>query len=133
MFPDGRLLSPRWRLVLWLDVVALVVGIVVVAFTPGNLAVNASVENPLGVDGVAATVVHATDVSSQCPSSSASCWRLSSLALRFRRSTGVERQQLKWFAFAALVAIGGFLLAGAGAVIPAPGVTASVASGGRSS
>jgi hypothetical protein len=120
VFPNGRLLSPRWRLVLWLDVVALVVGIMVVALTPGNLAVNASIENPLGVDGVAATVVHATERLITVPLLLGIVLAALSLALRFRRSTGVERQQLKWFAFAALMAIGGFLMAGAGAVIPAP-------------
>ena len=119
LFPNGRLLSARWRIVWWMDTVTLAVSILVVACTPGNLAVNASIENPLGAHGVAASVVKATERLITVPLILGIVLAALSLVLRFRRSAGVERQQLKWFAFAALVAIGGFLTAGAGAVLPA--------------
>jgi hypothetical protein len=41
LFPNGRLLSPRWRPVLWLDMVALAAGVAVAGLKPGNLEVSA--------------------------------------------------------------------------------------------
>ena len=41
------------------------------------------------------------------------CLSLASLVLRFRRSRGIQRQQLKWFTYAALLVVGSWVLLGA--------------------
>jgi hypothetical protein len=118
VFPDGRLLSPRWRLALWLDLVALAIGTLAAGLKPGNLDVNASIENPIGVHGAALTVVTAIDRVSLWPLLVGMLLAVVAMVVRFRRSAGAERQQLKWFAFAASMAIGGFLTAGLGELLP---------------
>ena len=55
LFPDGRLLSRRWRPAVWLEIVA-VVCFVAFAFDPGSLP-NLGlvrVSNPFGIEGAAA-------------------------------------------------------------------------------
>jgi hypothetical protein len=60
LFPDGRLVSRRWRWVAWFGIVALVVGPVSAAFQPGLLsnfngeAGSASIPNPLGIAALGA-------------------------------------------------------------------------------
>lgn len=118
IFPTGRLLSPRWRVAWWFAVVSLVAGIVVVGLTPGNLALEGPVQNPLGVHGTARTVVEAA--TGWIVAATALCVLLSavSVILRFGRSTGVERQQLKWFASVTLTALGGLGVSALGDVVP---------------
>jgi hypothetical protein len=70
------------------------------------------------VHGAALTVVRAIDRVSLFPLLLGMLLGVVSMVIRFRRSAGVERQQLKWFAFAALIAIGGFSTAGLGGVLP---------------
>ena len=48
IFPDGRLLGPRWRAVLALAVIAGVIGILASAFMPGPLTDFKRVSNPIG-------------------------------------------------------------------------------------
>jgi len=112
LFPQGRLPSPRWRPVAWLATVGMAAMAFSQAFTPGRLGNFYYVTNPFGIEGAeavlqfmyyAATVIVLASVFASA----------ASLLLRFRRSTGEERQQLKWFAFAAallvLGGLGGFL------------------------
>ena len=118
VFPTGRLLSPRWRVVWWFEMATLVAGVVLVGFTPGELPVTGNVENPLGVQGTARAVLDtlepwllaATTVGVLLPGLS--------LVLRFRRSRGSERQQLKWFAFVGLLVAGGLALSGFAVLVP---------------
>ena len=99
LFPTGRLPSRRWRPVAW---IAGLSGAVLVAL-------NVFFRRPEKVGGtitiMVVTVVFlifATIVLSAL-----------SLVVRYRRASGVERQQLKWFALAAVVsacfAVGEFL------------------------
>lgn len=118
IFPDGRLLSPRWRPVWWFVLVSTVVGIVAVAFKPGHLAVNAPIVNPLGVHGPVGSVLAVLEQLSTVALVLTILLAGTSLALRFRRARGGERQQLKWFAYAVLLTIAGFLLAALGQVLP---------------
>ena len=113
VFPDGRLVSRSWRPVLWLGTGALALSIVGAAFAAGELDVDAArpIDNPLAVSGAAADVVAV--MARAGDALAAVCFLLAgaSLVVRFRRARGVERQQLKWFAYVGLLAATGLLLA----------------------
>jgi hypothetical protein len=116
-FPSGRLLSPRWRPVWWFALVTMVVWILTQALGPGNLAVNAPIDNPLGVHG---TARHVLDLMAEVlPYAIVTTLLLSvvSLLVRFRRSRGAERQQLKWFTYAVLLPFTGLALSGVGELL----------------
>jgi hypothetical protein len=102
LFPTGRLPSQRWRPVVWAVLVAGAVLLIIGLFSPGRSGIG-PFENPLGVGGVVGkaivfitnAVVYALFV--------AIFLSAASLVLRYRRAGGVERQQIKWFAFAAVL------------------------------
>jgi hypothetical protein len=100
VFPDGRLPSPRWRWAAWLagaGVALLTLGIA--ATTLGDpVRFALSEEEPGGLAGL----VLAASVGAAAVSFLAG---LASLALRWRRAWGNEREQLKWVAFAAGLAL----------------------------
>jgi hypothetical protein len=102
LFPTGRLPSRRWRPVAifaGLLYVALPVGY---ALLPGSLTTFPSVENPLGREGAAGEIVPGVDQElAWMVFVLTSLVSLVSLVLRFRRSRGEERQQIKWVAYAA--------------------------------
>ena len=106
LFPDGRLPSPRWRPVAWVATAAIVAGSARGLFLPGVIE-DTSVEglrNPLGVTSVQPLLEAATVAFFALPV----CVLVSAagLIVRFRRSHGVERLQVKWLASAgALVAL----------------------------
>ena len=101
LFPDGRLLSPRWRPVAWCAGVGIAGAFVIAGLRPGGCrttrrsrtrttSTRSSVKVllvlaiPAAVVGVLASPV--------------------SLVLRRRRATGVEREQIKWLAWAGALA-----------------------------
>ncbi len=102
LFPDGRLPSRRWRVVAWSSVAALILIGVTYAFVPGRLDEAPNVTNPLGIESVGSILrfVYAWDLLLLLPCFAASAL---SMVLRFRRSTGEVRQQIKWFAAAAVL------------------------------
>jgi hypothetical protein len=108
LFPNGRLLSPRWRPVLWLAVAALVLSVTGAAFMPGEIDLDDDmphrVDNPLGVGGTLGEALDVVARAGDVLAALAFLLAATSLVVRFRRSRGVERQQLKWFAYAALLA-----------------------------
>jgi hypothetical protein len=109
LFPTGRPLSRRWRRVLWLGVIALVLSVLGSAFEPGRLDVDSPVpvDNPFGIGGVAADVWPVLSRAGDVLAGIAFALAAASLVVRFRRSRGVERQQLKWFAYVGLLAAAG--------------------------
>jgi len=114
LFPDGRLLSRRWRLVAWVAVVASVLLSLGTALAPGRLAANPSVVNPLGVDGVVSGVVSARRFFGALANTGFLLGLLSVIVsvvspiLRLRRARGELRQQLKWFVYTAALTTVGF-------------------------
>ena len=109
LFPTGRSLSPRWLPVTWLAVGLIAAYIVLGALYPTlDLPDGRTVANPIGVAwiNVDAGPVGAILIGLTL---SVLVAAIVSLVLRFRRSRGVERQQLKWFTYAgALVLLAPF-------------------------
>lgn len=101
LFPHGRPVTPRWRPVTWLVAAALVATSVGSALSPGRLSEPPfrQIENPLGVEGAGA-VLDAVASAGFIGLFVAVLLGAAALVLRFRRSTGDERLQLKWFAAA---------------------------------
>src|SRR5215210_6586511 len=103
LFPDGKLPSRRWRPLAWLSGVVMVLASLGITFAPGPLEEHPGVRNPLGLEAlghpwVATAVFIVLLLLPLCMVASAL-----SLVLRYRRSRGEEREQIKWIAFAATV------------------------------
>jgi hypothetical protein len=101
LFPTGRLPSRRWRWLAWLTVAYILVGVITAAFSPGAYQGSLGpIRNPLGIEGF--TQFYKAVVYIMAPTLYIAA--AISLFIRLRRAVGVERQQLKWLAYAA----GGF-------------------------
>jgi hypothetical protein len=111
LFPDGRLPSRRWRPVAWLGGVALALSVTGSALHPGDLDLATRVENPFGARGAVADLAEAASAAGSALVAVAFVLTGVSLVLRLRRSRGVERLQLKWFAYTGLLALAGLALA----------------------
>ncbi len=110
LFPDGHLPSRRWRLVGWMAVFASVMVVLGDAFHPYPFYFLPSVENPVGIGGIVAQRVWEVLSAAGGTLLMASCLAsVVSLILRLRRARGDERQQLKWFAYAATLMVGGLV------------------------
>jgi hypothetical protein len=110
-FPDGRLLSPRWRPVLWLALLFSVgFGVVFGALYPGEVDELSpgvagdvpGIVNPLGVEALRLLDrVPQVDIILAVVLLVSVLCSVASLVVRFRRSDGEERQQMKWLTYAA--------------------------------
>ena len=62
LFPDGRLLSGRWRPVAWLSLASIILVALVLAITPGPISNARFVDNPFGVSAAGDLVRSMTSV-----------------------------------------------------------------------
>jgi hypothetical protein len=120
LFPDGRLPSPRWRVVAWCATAAFAVG--VLAKMLGDHVLDTSAPgthvNPFALPGAAGDLLGALIKPAQVSYAAAVLVAMAGLALRLRRSRGVERQQLKWFAYVASLMLAALLVAAASLAAP---------------
>jgi hypothetical protein len=99
LFPTGRLPSRRWRWLGWLTVIFVVVGVVLAAFSSGALlGILGPIQNPLGIEGFSSIYYKAVLFTMASLLTLAAAL---AVFIRLRRAIGVERQQIKWFAYAA--------------------------------
>jgi hypothetical protein len=106
LFPDGQVPSRRWRLVGGAAVLSVLVTASLMAFKPGPLQEAAYIDNPFTpLPPSMISTLAAIAIGSILPVMGGASW---SLVLRFRRSTGIAREQIKWLAYSAvpLVAAG---------------------------
>jgi hypothetical protein len=98
-FPTGRLVSPRWRPVLWLTGIGLFFIILAFGLIPGPMEELEPLPNPLGLETIAPFIEEIQIFSTLFFLLLIGLASLSVL-IRFRQSKGDERAQLKWFLFA---------------------------------
>jgi signal transduction histidine kinase len=114
LFPDGRLLSRRWRVVVVIAICGAALSALYDAFAPyyGN-PLTPPYGNPFGVVGVIGGLFTTYELFAVSESLGMALLLASSLAalfsliLRLRRARGDERQQLMWFLYAAVPAVAG--------------------------
>ena len=118
LFPTGRLPSPRWRPVAWASGISMAVLSTLLALSSQPANARVAARNPLAVpelsrvdflQGLALVVLLLCGLLSAV-----------SLLLRFRSAGPVERQQLKWFWFAASLLVVSLLLSGNSATLQVP-------------
>jgi two-component system, NarL family, sensor kinase len=106
LFPDGRLLSRRWRSVLGLAGLGVATTVLALALHPGPVEQWGTAVNPLGIPAAANALDRLIDIG---------FWlvmlgfvsAIVSFALRYRRSAGTERKQMTWLMYAlAFVGVG---------------------------
>jgi hypothetical protein len=119
--PTGSLPSARWRWWARGTVAALVVALAAVMLAPGSADLRDVVRSsPMDGRGFSGALRVATQVGFAV-GILAVVVAAGSLAARFRRASGVERQQLRWVAIAAAVAVLSGVVALAGLAITVPG------------
>jgi hypothetical protein len=101
-FPDGRPVSRRWAFVGWLSLGSLLVFTLLYAVAPVEAVQRSGIQNPLGIEAFRPFVNTFKTV--------VLVWFIglilaaaASLVVRFLRSVGEERLQLKWFTYAAAI------------------------------
>jgi hypothetical protein len=101
LFPNGRLPSRRWRPLAW-SVVAL--GVVLVVLTVFLTYPAGQFRNPIGIGGAVGETIRVLFVGGELLLYGAVVLSALSLVSRYRGAGFEERQQLKWFAYAAAFA-----------------------------
>jgi hypothetical protein len=122
LVPDGRLRSRRWRPVAATGIAAAALVMVGGGLAPARLE-DTSIANPFGLTGPAGAVAGALAAAGTLLWAATLVASLASVVVRFRSSSGVERQQLRWVAAGAVAAVAGLL---AGAAVPQRTVISSI-------
>jgi hypothetical protein len=112
LFPHGQPLSRRWAVVWWVAGGAIIGQALLGMIAPGPLmggVIPSGPDNPLGVPALEPVVSTVGSLFwvlvSACLAAAAA-----SMVVRYRRSVGIERQQLKWLAYSASLVIAGIAL-----------------------
>src|SRR5918992_191145 len=111
VFPDGW---PQSRALRWFTSLVLFViayGTVLAAFSPGPIdAIGGAVDNPLGMKALGGVGTNSAVGPLESVLYVLGIVAAASLFGRMRRARGVQRQQIKWFAYATVVLVGGVVL-----------------------
>jgi signal transduction histidine kinase len=120
LFPDGRLPSARWRPFAWSAGAYLALSTLVFALAGGS-AGGLRVGDPIGIDALR-PVATFMDGPGFVVFLAIIIVSLVALVMRFRQADGVQRRQIKWFAWAGAVAVALFLSQGALDALGARGI-----------
>jgi hypothetical protein len=106
LLPDGRLRSRRWRVVVAAAVAGVAMFVVGGILFPGQTSNDpVAIANPFGLAGVAGRVAKLVTFTGLVLYAVSLPAALVCVVLRLRSSCGVERQQLRWVAAGAAVAV----------------------------
>jgi hypothetical protein len=104
LFPNGRLPSARWRWFARFTAIALLPAAILGALSPG-LITSSTLQNPFGIEGLPNATMPV-----QAFMYALIVVGVSSMLARLRHAGRIERQQIKWFAYATVVVISGVIL-----------------------
>ena len=121
LFPDGNFVSKRWRLAGWTLGAIVTLAAASKAFRPGRISPGK--ENPLAPGGALGEAFGFLSSATELLALPGFALAVAGLAVRLRRSRGVERQQLKWFTYSAAFVGAGF----ASAILIPGGLAADLA------
>jgi hypothetical protein len=109
LFPDGRLLTRRWRTVLWAAVATCGIFLVLTWLAPVPISLQdgqGAVPNPTALARLPHVLSGPVGNVAWVVGFVFTLLAMVSVVLRYRRSAGEERLQLKWFAWAVAVSLG---------------------------
>jgi signal transduction histidine kinase len=116
LFPDGRLPSRRWRLVGWLSATSVVVASVGAAVGAIPRSANFVIDSGGALDTSSRIGPDFQALATLAFACGFVC--LAALIVRFRRSRGQERQQLKWFTYGGVIFVAGIIVSVASVIGP---------------
>ena len=97
LFPDGRLPGRRWRPVAWLIGFSMVTFGTLSFLTDDNEEFGRQLPNPTALGGDAEAFARLLSDAAAAAIVGSFVLALVAVIVRYRRSTGAERQQMKWF------------------------------------
>jgi hypothetical protein len=112
LFPNGSVPSRRWRALGWALATVILLSSVSDLFRPGSVSYFPSSRNPFrlaGAEPIFDFLGSLTDILAFVFVPAV----IVSAVIRFRQSRGIERQQLKWFAYAPSVSLASILASSA--------------------
>jgi hypothetical protein len=109
LFPNGRLLSRSWRAVVWLAVGGSAMTALLFATSPGRISPY-RISNPFGIEGTLRIILELLGDLGAATLLVCCVLAVISVFVRLQSAQGEERQQIKWFAYAAAVLLSTFFL-----------------------
>jgi hypothetical protein len=103
-FPDGHLPSPRWRWPAGVALAAIAGATILPVLTPGEIE-RLTGTNPLGIDALPAWLSDLAGPLAGIGIVLISLLGFAAVVARYRRGSGIERQQLRWFVAAVVLAV----------------------------
>jgi hypothetical protein len=123
LFPNGRLLSRSWRAVVWLAVGGSAMTALLFATSPGRISPY-RITNPFGREAHLRSMLELLGDLGMATLLVCCVLAVISVFVRLQSAEGEERQQIKWFAYAAAVLLSTFFLG-----LPLVGVIAAIGLG----
>jgi hypothetical protein len=118
LFPNGKLLSRKWQLVVWMAACGSAMLALGAALGPGSLSFQPTFDNPLGLGGAigklgpsAGGVVEILVRVGFFFVLVSWLFAVAAMITRMDQARGAERQQLKWFVYTVALLVVGFLAA----------------------
>ena len=109
VFPTGRLLSRSWRAVVWLATGGSALTALLFATSPGRISPY-RLSNPFGIEGIHRSILGLLGMLGMATLLVCCVLAVISVFVRLQSAEGEERQQIKWFAYAAAVLLSTFFL-----------------------
>ena len=105
VFPDGHLVSNRWRSFVWLNVILAALAGIPPLFDPESIGDgHRQLHNPIGIAG-AHSLLSSVSSLAELATFGMAIIGLVSLGIRYRRSGTDVRQQIKWFGVGVVVLV----------------------------